>query len=191
MGTIAADDGDALAQASAALDAGELVVVPGDERYLLVADALDDGAVERLMLALGRGADDAPIVLVSGYEDLHHVAYGGAPARALAERHWPGACVLLLKARPWLPDALTAGGDAARVSAPRAAFTSALVRRFGPLAAATLGESRDADAAREAAGSHARFVADGGALPGGLALVVDAREGEAKVIREGTSARTT
>jgi tRNA threonylcarbamoyl adenosine modification protein (Sua5/YciO/YrdC/YwlC family) len=186
---IAVGEEGALDRATAALDGGELIIVPGDERYLLVGDALDDDAVERVMRALGRGADDPPVVLVGGYEDLHHVAYASALAGGLSAREWPGPTVLVLKARPWLPDAMTGATDAVRVSAPRAALARELARRFGPIAAAAIGDAKAAAAARAQVGSHAALVVDGGALPGGRSLVVDARGSEAKVIREGTSAR--
>lgn len=180
MDTIDATADDAITRATAALDAGELVIVPLDLHYVLAADALDDAAVERLFLATGRGADQELTIVVSGYEDLHHVAYGGANVRALAEAHWPGAVSFALTPRPWLPDAVVAGAEGVHVTAPAQAFARTLARHFGPLAIASAGaRSRSlADAAR-AVGREAMLGVDAGTLPGG----------EAKVIRDGTPAR--
>jgi len=177
---VSASDEDAIARATAALDAGELVVFRGDLRYLVAADALGDDAVERLFLAKGRGADRALTVLLGGYEDLHHVAYGGPEARALAEAHWPGPTSLLLRARPWLPDAVTAAQPHVAVSVPAAPFARALASHFGPIAVASARraggpEPLDVAAARDALGADVSLFLDGGPAPGG----------EAKVIRGG------
>ena len=177
MTTIAASDEDALAQATSALDSGELVVIPGDLRYLVAADALDDDAVERLLLAKGRGADRGLTVLIGGYEDLHHVAFGGSEARALAEAHWPGATSFALRARPWLPDALTGGRDEVGVCVPAHPFARALAKMFGPMVVAAArrsgaAETLDVAAARRALGAEIALYVDGGALPGGAAKVI-------------------
>lgn len=188
MERVLASADDAVARATATLDKGEPVLLPGDQRYLLGVDALDDEAVEQLFRALARGADDAPTVLVSGYEDLHHVAYASALARQLVDAHWPGPTTLALRARPWLPDVVGGAGEAVRVSAPRSEFANRLARHFGPIATVAAGEATDAEAAHAFVGASARLLVDGGVLPGGRAHVLDARGAEAKVIRDGTSA---
>ena len=182
MERILASADDAIARATAALDGGAIVIVPGDTRYLAVVDALDDEAVERLFDALHRPADRPPLALVSGYADLHHVAYGGARARELADAHWPGPTVLQLRARPWLPDLVTGGGESVRAMAPRDAFTNGLVRHFGPLAGAgarRLGEEDSLDATTAAArvGSLAALVVDGGPRAGGAEPTLATQEG--------------
>lgn len=177
MEVLDASADDAIARATAALDAGALVILPGDLAYVIAADALDDEAVERLFLATARGADRAPTVFIGGYADLHHVAYGGADARELADARWPGPATLVLKARPWLPDAVTAGSDRVRVCAPRG-FAGELARHFGPLAVVGARGSVDARAAAEAVGSaDVRLAFDAGALPGGEPDVLTPGEG--------------
>lgn len=181
MRAIAAEADEAIAEAATSLDAGELVVIPGDLRYLVAADALDDAAVERLFMATDRPADRALTVLIAGYEDLHHVAYGGAEVRALSDEHWPGPTTFALRARPWLPDALTAAQETVQVSVPANAFARGLARHFGPLAVATARRAVSAHPLTAAAarstfpGEVALFV-DGGPLPGGSAKVIPARE---------------
>jgi L-threonylcarbamoyladenylate synthase len=163
MEILAADHPDAIARAMAAPDAGELVIVPGDLAYLLVADALDDDAVERLFLAAERGADRPLTILLGGYEDLHHVAYGSSVARGIAEERWPGPVTLVLKARPWIPDAVTASQTDVRVSVPAREVTRALARQFGPLAGCAA-----------PARASAALRVDAGALPGGEAKIIPA-----------------
>ena len=172
MRILPAHDKEATVAATAALDAGELVIVPCDLRYFVVADALDDEAVDRLFVATQRGADRPLTVIVSGYEDLHHVAYGGAGARELAEKHWPGPTVISVKPRPWIPDTVTAGHAALRTMAPRSEVTRTLARGFGPLAAAGARvqgqlDSLDATSAAARLGGSIAVTLDGGTLPGG------------------------
>lgn len=181
MEIVAVSAEDAVSRAMSALDAGGLLVLPGDLAYLVVADALDDDAVERLFLATARGADRPLTTLVSGYSDVHHVAYGGSAARALADEHWPGPATLVMKARPWLPQLVAAGRDTVRVSAPRG-FAGELARHFGPLAAAGArrqGEppSLDARAAAAALANEVQLAFDAGALPGGEPPVLTSGEG--------------
>lgn len=185
MSLLSSTQDDAVAAATSALDAGDLIVVPGDATYLLAGDALDDDAVERIFLATARGADRPLTILLSDHQDLHHVAYGGGKAREVADARWPGPTAFVLKARPWLPEAVTAGGETVAVSVPAAPFTRALAKLFGPIAVASLGAT-DAQRAQVAAGAHARLVVDAGALPGGETAVIDVTTDEAKVIRAGT-----
>lgn len=182
-----ADDAEALAQATAALDAGEHVVIPGDLHYLLAADALNDAALAALFDATSRPADKPLVVCVAGYEDHQHVAFGGPLAQSLAAAEWPGPTVLALRPRPWVPDAVTAGGERVLVNAPAQAFAAALARHFGPFAiVAATREGAESPRRREDARVAARLAVDAGALAGGESRVIDATGEEAKLIRAGT-----
>lgn len=190
METILSTDEDAVARCTSMLDDGELLVVPTDTRYALAADALNEESLSRAYRSKRRGADRAMTVCVGGFEDIHHVAYATPLARRLADAFWPGPLTLVLKARPWLPDALTAGGETVAVRAPAQPFARALASHFGPYT--LVGAHREGGApvldvaeARAALGSEARLYVDGGRLPGGASTVVDARESEAKVLRAG------
>lgn len=180
MTIIDASEEEALPSAIAALDAGDPIVIPGDVAYLLAADALDDAAVERIFLAKHRGADRPLTILIGGYEDLHHVAYGGSAARELAEAHWPGPTSIALRARPWMPDALTAGQPEVAVSVPRQPFARALAKQFGPLAVAGAKRSGGSasltvEAARSAlGGAAALYIAGEDPLPGDAVTVIRA-----------------
>lgn len=182
MRAIRADDEDALAQATSALDAGELVVVPGDLRYLVAADALDDAACERLFAATQRAADRPLAVVVSGYADVHHVAYGGPSVRELTDARWPGPTMVELRARPWMPDVVTAGQGTLRVVAPAHPFTNALARHFGPLAVAGARvrgqpDALDAGSAMERLGNAVALYVDGGTRAGGDEALLSTQQG--------------
>jgi len=171
------DAPDLVARATALLDAGELAILPLDGAYALCADALQDEAAERVFSALERSADAPLPVLVAGYEDLHHVAFPTPTSRALADAFWPGPLTMLLRARPWLPDAVTAAQETVPVRAPRVEITRRLAAHFGPLLAVDLPSP---DAVREA-----RLRVDAGPRSGREDTWVDATGAEAKVLREG------
>ena len=61
-------------QAVAALQRGELVVLPTDTVYGVAADAFSPAAVERLLAAKGRGRDMPVPVLVGDARGLHGLA---------------------------------------------------------------------------------------------------------------------
>jgi tRNA threonylcarbamoyl adenosine modification protein (Sua5/YciO/YrdC/YwlC family) len=187
---IAADHADAVFEAARLLDAGELVVVPTDTAYALCADALDDDAVARVFHAKARPADRPLAVLLGGMEDAGHVGFPTPLARQLAERFWPGPLTLVVRARPWLPDALTAGGETVALRCPDLAFPRELARHFGPLVLTGARRAGGPDCvgvaeARAAMGAEAGLYVDGGTLPGGRATVVDATGQEAKVLSGG------
>lgn len=193
MAVLATSDAEAVLRATAALDEGGLVVLPTDTTYALAADALNEEAVERAFRAVGRPADAPMPVAVGSLEEAHHVAFLTPLARDLAARHWPGPLALVLRARPWLPDALTAGGASVAVRVPAQAFARDLARHFGPVALTPArragGEgARDVAQARAALGAEAALYLDAGALPGGRVTVVDAQGAEAKVLRAGALA---
>lgn len=157
-------------------------MVPGDLRYFVAADALDDAACERVFALTQRGADRPLTVVVSGYADIHHVAFAGPAVRELTDARWPGPTVLSLRPRPWMPDAVTAGQDTLRVHAPANAFTSSLARHFGPIAVAGARragqpDSLDANTATARLGGAVAVVVDGGALQGGEEALLVPQQG--------------
>lgn len=184
MSMRAADDPDTLPDAIARLDAGELVVVPTGAEYALACDALHEDAIDRVFLAKGRGADRALPVAVGAFDEAQHVAFPTTLARQLAESLWPGPVALVMRARPWLPDALLANGSTVAVRCPTHPFARELARHFGPLALTRL-DAVDAEAAARLIGTHASLVIDGGAGTRAALTVIDATGDVANVLVEG------
>lgn len=124
-----------LRQAKAALERGELVVLPTDTVYGVAANAFSPSAVAGLLKAKGRGRNSPPPVLIAGAHQLEALA-NQIPevARKLAEQYWPGALTLVLTAQPALDWDLgeTRGTVALRV--PNNDVTLELIREFGPIA---------------------------------------------------------
>ena len=180
---LAADDPGAIHRAVGLLDAGELVVIPTGSEYALACDALHEDAIDRLRAQTQRAADRPIPIVVAGFEDAHHVAFPTPIARQLAEAFWPGPVALVQRARPWLPDAITAGADTIALRCPAHTFARELARHFGPLAATKL-SAWTPDAATLTAGASS-LVVDGGAGKPISLTVVDATGSSANVLREG------
>ena len=91
MPTLGVDDEDALDAATAALRAGELVVLPTDTVYGLAALAGHAGAAQRIFGAKGR-PDRLPLpVLASSLDQVRQLGVEiPAAAAALAAQWWPG-----------------------------------------------------------------------------------------------------
>jgi L-threonylcarbamoyladenylate synthase len=158
---------DRLDAAGAVVRRGGLVAFPTESFYGLGADALDEGAVARVFQAKGRPETKPVLVLVESVamaEDL--VADLSDDVRGLMARHWPGPLTLVLRARPHVPPALTAGTGAVGVRMPGHPIAVALVRAAGrPITAPSANPS---GAAPPTTASEVRAY-----FPGALDLILD------------------
>ena len=121
-----------LQTAAGVLRDGGLVAFPTETFYGLGANALDPDAVGRVFRAKGRPASMPLLVLVDSTRMVRTVA-ADVPVRAerLMARHWPGPLTLVLRARPELPPALTAGTGTIGVRLSGHPLARALVRIAG------------------------------------------------------------
>jgi L-threonylcarbamoyladenylate synthase len=175
-----------------ALARGKLVVFPTETLYGLGADARSDAAVERLVTVRGREAGKPILVLVRDVAMAETVA-AELPegARRLAARFWPGPLTLVLRARPGLSAALTAGSGTIGVRAPGHPTAAAIVDGLGgPVTAPSANPPgaappRRLDEARAYFGDRIDVYVDGGALPGGGSTVASVEGNELRVLRAG------
>ena len=188
----AAPDGAALGEAAAVLKHGGVVAFPTETFYGLGAAALDRRAVRRIFELKGRPETKPLLVLVDSIAMAGTVAEVGDRARALAARHWPGALTLVLRARPHVPEEVTAGTGTIglRVSPHRVA--QGLVRALGGPVTAPSANPSGLEPPTTAAGVLARFegavemVLDGGPTPGGEpSTVLDLTVEPPRVLRQG------
>jgi len=194
--TLAVDAG-AVARAAEVLRRGGVVCYPTETYYGLGVDALDGGAVARLLAVKGRGADQAIAVIVPDLAAARRL-WAEVPPRleALARAHWPGPLTLVAPAAPGVPAPLRGpgGGVGARVSSHP--WAHALARAFGgPLTATSANRAGAAPvtscaAARAALGAEVDLYLDAGATPGGLpsTVVAVAPDGALAVLRAGAVA---
>ena len=138
--TLPAIDPAAMAEAAAAIRAGELVAFPTETVYGLGANALDGVAVARIFEAKDRPRFDPLIVHLADPADLARYADPGDVADPrvvrLASRFWPGPLTLVLRKRSAIPDLVTAGLDTVGLRVPDDPVALRLIEAAGvPIAA--------------------------------------------------------
>jgi L-threonylcarbamoyladenylate synthase len=172
------------------LRAGGVVACPTETLVGLLADALSEQAVARVVAIKQRGPDPIALILPS-LEALSRVAEPPSElAISLARKHWPGPLTLIVRALPGLPAPLVRNGTIG-VRVPGDSPALALARAFaGPLTATSCNPTGQ-PAARTEADVRGYFPneLDGiipGDAPGGLpSTIVDATGAAPKVIRVG------
>jgi tRNA threonylcarbamoyl adenosine modification protein (Sua5/YciO/YrdC/YwlC family) len=161
-----------LANAALAVQRGQLIVLPTDTVYGVGADAFSPAAVERLLMAKGRGRAMPPPVLVAAATTLDALAVGvPSYARALVEEFWPGPLTLVCRQQPSLQWDLGETRGTVAVRMPDHDVALALLERTGPLAVSSANRSGlpaalDAEAAATMLGDDVEVILDGGPTPG-------------------------
>src|SRR5450755_4953464 len=181
-----------IAAAVAAVQKGELVVLPTDTVYGIGADAFTSWAVSRLLAAKGRGRDMPPPVLVGTVRAANALVDDmGAFGQDLIDQFWPGGLTLVCRPSPtpaWdLGD--TRGTVAVRM--PLHAVALDLLKRTGPMAVSSANRTGQpaattADQAVEQLGDLVSVYLDGGPCPGGVAsTIIDLTGSVPRLLRSG------
>jgi L-threonylcarbamoyladenylate synthase len=180
-----------VARAAAALQAGEVVVLPTETVYGLAALPAVPGATARLFALKGRSADVPLAVLCA--DATQALALADRPderVHQVAERYWPGPLTLVLRRRPGLGYELGEPADTIGVRCPDHALVQAVAREVGPIATTSAnrhGEPTPETAAEVAAvfGKGVALVLDGGPCTGVPSTVLDAVSEQWKLLRRG------
>lgn len=180
-------------EAVAALQAGELVIVPTETVYGLAADATDVAAVQKVFEAKGRPANNPLIVHVAHLDQARELALTWPRfAEVLAEKFWPGPLTLVVAKKPVIGDLVTAGRPTVAVRVPSHEVLGEVLRLSGLSLAApsanpfmgvspTCTEMLDENLVRKVAG-----VLEGGRCEIGIeSTVVDCTGPMPVVLREG------
>jgi len=188
------DDAAGIARASELLRSGGLVAFGTETVYGLGADATNARAVGAVFDAKGRPHFNPLIAHYPDAEAAFRHVEAPAPARALAERFWPGPLTLVLPRGAACPVALLAGAglDTLAVRVPAGRTALALLRVVGrPVAAPSAnrsGEVSPTSAAHVLAGLDGRIAAvlDSGPCAVGLeSTVIDLAAGRPFLLRPG------
>jgi tRNA threonylcarbamoyl adenosine modification protein (Sua5/YciO/YrdC/YwlC family) len=189
--------------ARAAIDRGELVVIPTDTVYGIAADAFSPAAVKRLLAAKGRGRESPPPVLVPDVATLDALAENVPDeVRALVARFWPGGLTVILPARSSLSWDLGEARGTVALRMPANDIALKLLAETGPLAvsSANLTGKPAASTSAEAQadlGDSVSVYLNGGAVgaehdgaPDPASTIVDATElgtegGKLRIVRRG------
>lgn len=125
-------DASGLAEAAAALLAGEVVAYPTETVYGLAVDPFSEAAIDRLFAAKGRPESNPILLIVADEGQLARVAAEiSMTARRCIDAFWPGPLSLLFPKTPDLPLRITAGGNSVCVRCPGALIARDLCRSFG------------------------------------------------------------
>ena len=174
----------AIDAAEAALRRGEVVAVPTDTVYGLVA-ALDHA--ERLFDAKQRPADVDLPVLVFGRAQAESLAADPLPEQAA---EWPGALTLVVRRAEHVTANLGTHAETVGLRVPDHPVPRELARRVGPLASTSANlhgqpPCTTADEVRAALGDAVAVVVDGGVCDGTPSTVVDCTGPEPRILRSG------
>jgi L-threonylcarbamoyladenylate synthase len=189
---LAATD-EAIERAAATVRAGGVVAFPTETVYGLGADATNARAVARIFEIKARPAFDPLIVHAHGIAMVAElVREMPAPARALAERFWPGPLTLVLPKTERVPDIVTAGLSSVAVRVPGHAVALALIERSGlPIAAPSANpfgyvSPTAADHVERQLGRQVSTILDGGPCRVGLeSTIVSFADATPRLLRPG------
>lgn len=174
---------DAVERAAAAVRRGEVIAVPSDALYTLMADPLNLHAVGRVFTAKGREAHRSLPLLVSGVfmaEEL--VKEVNSRFYLLARHFWPGALTIIVPASPKVPLKVTGNTGRLAVRQSKSKFANAVLEYLGQPLIATSANISGQPTCRSGLDvfimmdGRIDLVIDGGACNGEGATTVDITE---------------
>jgi len=181
-----------IAAATAAVQKGELIVLPTDTVYGVGADAFTPWAVSRLLAAKGRGRDIPPPVLVGTVRAANALVDDiGAFGQDLIDQFWPGGLTLVCRASPTLAWDLGDTRGTVAVRMPLHAVALDLLKKTGPMAVTSANVTGNpaaatADEAVAQLGDSVAVYLDGGRCPGGVAsTIIDLTGSVPRLLRAG------
>jgi L-threonylcarbamoyladenylate synthase len=183
---------DALARAGAIIRGGGVVAIPTDALYVLVADAFNLHAVDRVFKAKGREIQRSLPMLVSDVLMAEDLASELSPRFfILARRFWPGALTLIVPSSAKVPLKVTGNTGRLAMRQPKAAVALGLLEWLGqPLIATSANLSgqptcRSGIDAFVTLDGRIDLVLDAGLCSGVGPTTVDITEPYWRVIKEG------
>lgn len=187
-----ADRAAGIDAATAAIAAGDLVVLPTDTVYGLAADAFSADAVQRLVSAKGRGRDMPPPVLIGAPATLEALAVD-VPTwlRAMTAELWPGPLTVICREQPSLNWDLGETRNTVAVRVPNDDVALAVLKATGPLAVSSANLTGEPAAttivdAQRMLGDAVAVYLDAGTSPGGVgSTILDVTAATPRILRDG------
>jgi L-threonylcarbamoyladenylate synthase len=172
---------------------GGIIAFRTDTFYGLGADPFNRDVVKRIKHLKGREGDKPILVVISDREQVGRFISELSPTfDLLAREFWPGPLTLIGKAAPEVPEEITAGTETVGVRLPGDDGVCTLVKACGGALTATSANPSDGEPAKTAKEVQNYFndavdlIVDGGAAKVDQpSTVVDARDVETRLIREG------
>ena len=185
-------EADKIAYAANTLRRGELIAVPTDTFYCILADPFNLAAAMKVYEAKSRAWDRSLPLFVESVDQVAELARH-LPSRfyLLAHRYWPGPLSIIVEASGSVPLKVT--GNTARLSVrkPAAPIALQLLSEFGmPLVATSANLSgfptcKDASEVLAALGMHLSLILDSPISNSRIATTVDITVPKWRLIRPG------
>jgi tRNA threonylcarbamoyl adenosine modification protein (Sua5/YciO/YrdC/YwlC family) len=184
---------EGLRQAKQTIGRAGLIVLPTDTVYGIGCDAFSAFAVNSLLEAKGRGRQSPPPVLIPSLDTLRALA-DNPPAVAfkLAEKFWPGALTMIVRAQPSLSWDLGETRGTVALRMPNNELALALLKEVGPLAVSSANltaqpAANNIDEAQNYFGTKVGVYLDGGPSTSSKpSTIVDLTQvGKVKIVRLG------
>ena len=188
-------DARAIGAAAEAIRAGEVVAVPSDALYVLVADLFNLNAVAKVFEAKRREVHRSLPLFVTGVRMAEQYATRlPSSFYLLARRFWPGSLTVIVHASSHVPLKVT--GNTGRLALRRssAPVATELIRTLGTPLIATSANVSGRPTCRsgfEVLGTmdgRIRLILDGGVLEGSAATTVDITPLRWRLIKAGAIA---
>jgi L-threonylcarbamoyladenylate synthase len=179
-------------RAANSIRAGNVVAIPTEALYALVADPFNLHAVGQVFLAKGREPHRSLPLLVSDLlmaEDLAKELT--ARFYALARRFWPGPLTIIVPAAAKVPLKLTGNTGRLALRQSRAVVAGALLEKTGQALIATSANISGQPTCRSGIqvfgvmDGRVDLILDGGLCSGAGSTTIDITEPAWKIIREG------
>lgn len=186
-------DSNAVRYAATFIRRGEVVGVPTDTFYALAADPFNLAAVEEIYRVKGRPENRALPILVNSIDQAVMLARDLPPNfLKLAKKFWPGPLTLLVDASHQIPLKVTANMGRAALRWPNSPTACALIEQLGsPITGTSANISgfpscSNAEQLMEQLGDRLPLILDAGDTGAMISsTIVDLRDGEWRIIREG------
>ena len=132
----------AISEAIAAVQRGELVVMPTDTVYGIGVDAFSPGGITALLAAKGRGRDMPVPVLVGSWHGIDGLTDWVTPqVRELTQAFWPGGLTLVVRHSASLAWDLGDAGGTVAVRMPLHPVALEILRTVGPMGVSSANRS--------------------------------------------------
>jgi L-threonylcarbamoyladenylate synthase len=149
---------------------GGIIAFRTDTFYGLGVDPFNQEAIRAIRRMKGREENKPILILIANASDADRfITEKSAVFDRLCQRHWPGPLTLIGKARPELPEGLTAGTGTIGIRLPADADVRNLLRACGGALTATSANLSGQPPARTAQEVESYF-------PTGIDLIIDGGE---------------
>ncbi len=179
-------------RAAEAIRSGQVIAIPTDALYTLVADPYNLRAVGLVFVAKGREPHRSLPLLISDLLMAEDLAKN-LPARfyVLARRFWPGPLTMIVPASAQVPLKVTGNTGRLALRQPRAPVALALLEKLAQPLVATSANISGQPTCRSGIqvfgmmDGRVSLILDGGLCTGAGSTTIDVTEPDWKLIREG------